>query len=225
MLKTRCFPMVMAVAWLGVGSFAPISAESVDGAEIPKEPKVSSADRGQFETAILLIDGEPATPPDLGQGDPVCLALRVDATADGPFFADSFESGDTSAWGSQEPHLSVGHLIDLRFGVELESGFAGDHTLHLRLTTPKGHHYQSLSVPIAGVPSSQARARHLEGFPRAMAVHAPAVDEPQLAVELTLPIAGTPILGRALLGRWTVAALIDDALEPCLEPATFVLAR
>ena len=58
-----------------------------------------------------------------------------------------------------------------------------------------------------------------------MPVQAPAARDPNLIVELKLPVAGTPILGRALLGRWKVEALIDNAVQPCLEPTYFVLSR
>ncbi len=156
-------------------------------------------------------------------GEPVCTGIEVRAGT--LIFGDGFESGDVSAWGSDEARFQATRILDLDLEVHFAAGFTGDHVLHVKLLTPRGHHYQTLSVPIATV-ARGAGERRVEGYPRPLAVR---VTRPvrggssETAVALRLPVAGTSIVASALYGTWTASAYLDNATEACGPSASFVL--
>jgi hypothetical protein len=155
---------------------------------------------------------------------PSCVGIDV-RSSNGQLFADSFESGGISAWGQADSVLSADRALDLLFDVFFDGTLIGDHVLHLRLTTPRGHHYQTLSVPISGDTSLLGAQRHLEGYPFAVDVQVlEAIDATTSSAGLRLPVAGTSIVTHGLYGRWTAQAYVDQTVEPCGPSAEFVLA-
>lgn len=154
---------------------------------------------------------------------PVCLRTDVFATS-GLLFADSFESGTIDAWGLEQTVYSADGSVDLRFDVVFDGTFVGDHVLHLELTTPRGHHYQTVSVPIASQTSLAGSQRALEGYPFPVDVQ---VTQPAgvtgSRASVRLPVAGTAIVTHGLYGTWTARAFVDQLAEPCGETERFRL--
>ena len=85
--------------------------------------------------------------------------MGIELGGGGVLFADGFESGDTSVWGSPDPHFFATRVLDLVIETRFAGDLEGDHLLRLRLTTPKGHHYQTLTLPIAFETSQRETAR------------------------------------------------------------------
>lgn len=156
-------------------------------------------------------------------GEPTCTGLEVRSGS--LIFGDSFESGDLSAWPSGEARFRATRILDLDFEVRFAAGFTGDHVLHLKLLTPGGHHYQTLTAPVASA-ARRGAMRRVEGYPRPLAVR---VTRParggsgETTVGQQLPVAGTSIVTSALYGTWTVIAYLDNATEPCGPSSSFVI--
>jgi hypothetical protein len=85
----------------------------------------------------------------------------------------------------------------------------GEHHLDLRVYTPRGHLYQTLTAPFVG----PERSRHR---------HAP---PPPTLLSVRLPVAGTPIVASSLYGRWRVEPHLDAADEPCGHDHHFWITR
>ncbi len=149
-------------------------------------------------------------------GDSTCAG--IEARAGTMIFADGFEGGDAGAWGGS-PRFRATRIVDLDLEVRFAADFSGDHVLHVKLLTPKGHHYQTLTAPVATNPARSGTMRSVEGYPRPLAV---LVTRPaaggtagETAVGLRLPVAGTSIVSNALYGQWTATAYLDDETTPC----------
>ena len=145
-----------------------------------------------------------------------CAGIVVKATE--LVFSDSFETADTSAWGRGAlARFSAIRMLDLDLTVRFVDAFSGDHLLHLKLFTPKGHHYQTLSMWIASAPEHSKSLRRVEGYPRPLAVRPvhkagyPGLPE----VTLSVPVGGTPIVTSSIYGMWTAEAYLDDQSEAC----------
>ena len=154
---------------------------------------------------------------------PSCTRIDLTATS-GLLFADSFETGTTDAWGLEQTVYSANGSLDLRFDVVFDGTFVGDHVLHLELTTPRGHHYQTVSVPIASNTSLAGSQRALEGYPFPVDVQVlQQVGVTGSSASVRLPVAGTAIVTHRLYGTWTVRAFVDQLTEPCGEGTRFRL--
>ncbi len=154
-----------------------------------------------------------------------CTGIEVRAGS--LIFGDGFESGDLSAWDGGDTRFQATRILDLDLEVRFAAGFAGDHVLHVKLVTPKGHHYQTLSVPVATAARAGA-LRRVEGFPRPLVVRVarPARGRSgETVVAQQLPVAGTSIVASALYGTWTAIAYLDDATEACGPSASFVITQ
>lgn len=123
-----------------------------------------------------------------------------------------------SAQSSSRRTFSATQILDLDFRVKL-LGVSGDHVLRVDLKTPKGHHYQTLTVPFSADASSAEAHRLLEGFPRPLEVQVTKMGRVEgravPRVDARLPVAGTPIVHSALYGRWTATAYLDDEIKAC----------
>lgn len=154
---------------------------------------------------------------------PACLGIVV-RSSNGQLFADSFESGGVSAWGQEDAVLSADRVPDLLFDIYFDGQLSGEHVLHLRWTTPRGHHYQTKSTPIASDTSLQGAQRRLDGHPFAVDVEVlRSVGGALSSASLRLPVAGTSIVTHRLYGRWTVEAFVDQQDETCGPAGEFVL--
>ncbi len=135
--------------------------------------------------------------------------------------------------------FSATGILDLEFRVHLWGDVAGAHRIDLKLYTPDGQLYQTLTVPFRvsdGNPAAGASASSTP--PRAGRVKRKLSDYPKpieeveipstwkgwkrhAAVSATLPVAGTSIVWSSLYGRWTAEAFLDGALSRCGAPARF----
>jgi hypothetical protein len=92
------------------------------------------------------------------------------------------------------------HVLDLQFWVILPSASATPgRSLEVKLFTPKGHLYQTLSAPIV----HGARPRLFQ------------------TVTLRLPVAGSTIVNNSLYGIWTAEAYLGGDTSPCTWPRKF----
>ncbi len=155
-------------------------------------------------------------------GEPTCTGIEVGAGS--LIFGDGFESGDLSAWDGTTASFQATRILDLDFEVRF-ADFSGDHVLHLKLQTPGGHHYQTLTAPVSAAAGDGA-LRRVEGFPRPLQVR---VTRPvrggsgDTSVVQQLPVAGTSIVASALYGTWTATAYLDDATAACGPAVNFVI--
>ena len=127
--------------------------------------------------------------------------------------------------------FSAKKTLDLQLHTYLRSrrSISGDHLLHLKLYTPRGYLYQTITVPFYRQPrqAEKPRPEDLEfepvrvvpGFPRALDVQKTTrVREGRRRfdqVTARLPVAGTSITLGSLFGRWTVVPFLDDGTAPC----------
>jgi hypothetical protein len=100
--------------------------------------------------------------------------------------------------------FSARQILDLEFLVALPStGLSAGKQIELRLFTPRGHLYQTLSMPSADPePSSRRRPRYR-------------------TVTATLPVAGTTIVNNSLYGAWRAEAYVEGESSPCARPRVF----
>jgi len=148
-------------------------------------------------------------------------------------------AGDFCAWvevsspeapeaGADGKPFSARQVLDLELTVLLQGDVSGDRLLELRLITPRGHHYETLTLPIS-TDSRSAAQRRVPTYPRPLDVQVlQRVDsrqgEAQRAV-LSLPVAGTAIVTNGLYGTWTVEVLVDGRHMTCELLNSFALAE
>ncbi|MEM9556090.1 MAG: hypothetical protein AAGC60_17670 [Acidobacteriota bacterium] len=161
---------------------------------------------------------------------PATRCVAVQALPTSGLFRDDFESGDLSAWGTAVRRISVRHTVDLQLAVELAADFAGDSVLHLDLTTPRGHHYQTLTAamttaqpPTGAAATDGVALRRVDGFPRPLQVSRAERSGLGSRVLLRLPVAGTPIVSSGLYGEWRVTPRLDDESAACGPSGRFLI--
>lgn len=102
---------------------------------------------------------------------------------------------------------------------------SGDHVVEFRIFTPKGHLYQSISVPFSADEKLRGKKTKVKGYPREIATSV--LESVRLdnrtyyAVAARLPVAGTAIITNSLYGSWTAEALIDGAPLSCNDKVRF----
>ena len=133
--------------------------------------------------------------------------------------------------------FSAQKTLDLKLYTRLRSvkRLSGDQLLHLKLYTPRGYLYQTITVPFYRTPRKSEKpsaedlqyepTRVVPGFPRALDVQkARRVREGRRrydVVSARLPVAGTSITLGSLYGRWTVVPFLNDDTAPCGMPRRF----
>src|SRR5262245_44337293 len=145
-----------------------------------------------------------AVAPDMAEGRrtrPECISIRITSPQ------------LRGARGGGGP-FSATQILDIRFGTLLRRELPGPHVLALRLFTPRGHLYQTLTVPFTA--SGQSRGERLvDGYPRPMPEQEtkPVTEQGSTAFELvaTLPVGGTAIMTNSLYGEWRVEPQLDGA--------------
>ena len=101
----------------------------------------------------------------------------------------------------QRAAFSATEVLDLKLSTRVRRQAEGPHVLQIKVFTPRGYPYQTLSVPFTGSPL---------GTPA-----------PPQELSATLPVAGTAIMANSLYGRWTVEPFLDGA--SCGVTRSFVL--
>jgi hypothetical protein len=142
-----------------------------------------------------------------------CLNLEVSSAEEtGGLAAESFSATRT---------------VDLTFTVKFKKGFTGEHVLELRVLTPDGNLYRTLTTPIIAGPDGVAKSVTLAGHRRPVAQRQARPLGPDRrgpsAVDVALPVAGTDILSAGLYGAWRVEARLDGGQTACKLGTTFTL--
>jgi hypothetical protein len=118
--------------------------------------------------------------------------------------------------------FSATQILDLRLGTVLRRELPGSHVLALKLFTPRGHLYQTLTVPFTAAGQSNGE-RMVDGYPRPLREQEtrPVAEQGTSGFELsaTLPVGGTAIVTNSLYGEWRVEPEIDGA--SCGKPTQF----
>ncbi len=108
----------------------------------------------------------------------------------------------------RKPTFSASSILDLKFEVGLPPALKGPHTLELKVFTPKGHLYQTLSAAIR-TPAGAADQRTRGAGRTASAL---------------LPVAGTTIVNNSLYGEWKVEAFLDgERTTACTKALSFLI--
>jgi len=101
-------------------------------------------------------------------------------------------------------------VVDLEIRASFRSA-RGSRPVELRVLTPGGHLYQTLTaataIPAPADSGSPSGGRTVPGR----------------VATVRLPVAGTHITQRGLYGRWSVVPYLEGDLEPCGPPASFTL--
>lgn len=118
--------------------------------------------------------------------------------------------------------FSATKILDVRFGTVLRRQLTGPHVLELKVYTPRGHLYQTLTVPFTAAGRTRGE-RFVDGYPR------PLPEQETRAVShrgargyelsATLPVGGTAIMSNSLYGSWRVEPYLDGSV--CGRSARF----
>lgn len=124
--------------------------------------------------------------------------------------------------------FSATGILDLDFHVRLRPVPGDEHTVRVEIETPKGHLFQTLTIPFTSEPSQVGARRAVDGFPRPVEVQLarPVASNSTGAMSEVvgrLPVAGTPIVHSSLYGRWRARAYLDDEIAPCGRARAFII--
>ncbi|HEV7238227.1 MAG TPA: hypothetical protein VGQ36_03225 [Thermoanaerobaculia bacterium] len=131
------------------------------------------------------------------------------------------------------PAFSAAAVLDLKFAIvfskKVAEQFSAVHIVEFRVYTPQGHLYQSLSIPMTNDGRLSGERHHVPGYPDPMPVQ---VLQPihrggghGMFAEVTLPVAGTSIVGSSLYGTWKAEAFVADEIAPCSQRASFTITQ
>ena len=133
----------------------------------------------------------------------------------------SSEETPKNGWGTK---FSVAKTTDLTFTAVFLQGFTGEHLVELRVFTPRGFLYRSMTVP-AVVAGSASGTRTVRGYPRPIPVKGSSRFVYQGStlwkVDIPFPVGGTDIGKNSLYGTWQVQAYLDGSPNPCGAATTF----
>jgi len=117
--------------------------------------------------------------------------------------------------------------VDLTIMAYFKQKPSRDHVLELKITTPDGFLYRSMSFPIAAS-TRQTGQRRVPGYPdplpeQQMFSERGLAGVNQYRIEVPFPVAGTDIVSSGLYGKWKLDAILDGARTPCTQAFTFTL--
>lgn len=135
--------------------------------------------------------------------------------------------------GKFDATFSATEIIDLEFSLLFTPGaekrFGNDHRVEFRISTPKGHLYQSITIPFTGDPAKNGKRVIVPGYPQPMETQlltdVSTSNGKNLRAKVLLPVAGTAIIANSLYGSWTAQAFVDGETVPCSKPATFTITQ
>jgi hypothetical protein len=149
--------------------------------------------------AIMAQVPAPDLPAEGRPSRPECIAVRV----------TSPQQRTNRAGGGP---FSATQILDIRFGTLLRRELKGPRVLALKVYTPRGHLYQTLTVPFTAAGQSQGE-RMVDGYPRPLREQETrAVSEQGFTgfeLSATLPVGGTAIVTNSLYGEWRVEPQLD----------------
>jgi hypothetical protein len=109
----------------------------------------------------------------------------------------------------RRPSFSAAEIMDIQLQAYVSRRMAGHHSLELKVYTPNGNLYQSMTLPFdADAPAPNEGDRMARRFQEVSAV---------------LPVAGTSIVSSSMYGTWKVEAYLDDNERACSSPTKFVI--
>jgi hypothetical protein len=129
-----------------------------------------------------------------------CTSIRV-GTPDGPTVS--------ARRARKKPAFSASQILDLELQVTLARMKEGGN-VELKIYTPKGHLYQTISVPVSFGDPKEAAKNGRRASKRASAT-------------ATLPVAGTTIVTSSLYGKWRVEAHLEGNASPCGRAQEFTI--
>ncbi|HVN74824.1 MAG TPA: hypothetical protein VMT19_00805 [Thermoanaerobaculaceae bacterium] len=151
-------------------------------------------------------------------------AALAASNATSPCVAILVASPEETPKGKFGTTFSATKTSDLTFSVAFEKAFAGEHSLGLRILTPRGFLYQSVTVPVA-IGGTGSGTRNVQGYPRSVPVRSGQAfsykGNTLWKVDVPFPVGGTEIGRNSLYGTWKVLAYVDGSPDPCGAPATF----
>lgn len=141
-------------------------------------------------------------------------------------------SSEQKSGGKFDTSFSAVEVIDIDFSVVFTPGAAkrfldGDHLVEFRILTPRGHLYQSMTLPFTADPAKKGAKVKVEGYPDPMPTRG--LDDVvyekgnHVRVFTRMPVAGTPIIWSSLYGVWTAQAFVDGESVPCAKAAKFTI--
>ena len=161
----------------------------------------------------------------LGLAGPAAAASAPDAAPrGGSCVALEIASPQDANRQGRIPEFSASAILDLRFTAVLRR--PDDHgVVKLKLFTPSGYLYQTLSVPFVTDAGGSPQALHVDGSSRASVEQKAErlASGTDYRVEGRVPVAGTLITNEGLFGRWTVEPWLEGAAAPCLAARPFVI--
>lgn len=126
---------------------------------------------------------------------------------------------DGSSAVGQRAEFSAREITDLELRFLLTGRVSGDHTLEVKLTTPNGHHYQTLTAPVTTDSARWGTLKEVPTYPRPLPVQqlTPVTRAGGTAYEtsLSFPVGGTAIVTSSLYGMWRVEVLLDGVPASC----------
>jgi hypothetical protein len=109
----------------------------------------------------------------------------------------------------RKPKFSAAEIMDIQFKTLVSRRLTGQHSLELKVYTPKGNLYQSMTFQFdADAPIPEGARRRSRRFQEVKAI---------------LPVAGTSIVTSSMYGIWRVEAFLDGANQRCSRPRKFVI--
>ena len=149
-------------------------------------------------------------------GEPIdfCVSIQTSSVNAGPV-------------GGSVDTFSVRTTEDLEFLALFLEPIKGNHILELKMRTPRGHHYQTFTVPIATDASERGTQRRVPTYPRPLDVHVleeyESRDGRVQGTTLRMPVAGTSVVSGSLYGKWHIDVYLDGQEMPCQIENSFSL--
>jgi hypothetical protein len=133
--------------------------------------------------------------------------------------------------GNFEASFSANEILDIDISVLFTPAvlgqLKGDHVAEVKVFTPRGYLYQSLSVPFSSDERKKGQSAAVRGYPHAIPTQ---VVEPvtwnngrSYRASVRLPVGGTTISTNSLYGSWSALAYIDGEKLPCSKAASFTI--
>ncbi|MHB0971491.1 MAG: hypothetical protein ACYC7A_05660 [Thermoanaerobaculia bacterium] len=127
--------------------------------------------------------------------------------------------------------FSATEVLDIDLWVLFTPGsvkrFADDHTVEVKIFTPRGYLYQSIAIPFSSTASKKGKGRKLDGYPHPIATtvlqDVAWKNGKYLGTNVRLPVGGTMITTSSLYGTWSAEAYVDGEPLRCSQPAKFTI--
>lgn len=123
--------------------------------------------------------------------------------------------------GRFDAAFSASKTADLTISVLFPEDYSGKHALDLKLYTPNGYFYQSLTVPIVLAEDDDHEER-LKDYPNPVKTNVlrkiKYQDQEYWKADIAFPVGGTAVTTNSLYGVWTVQLFVDGSTTSCAGP-------